>query len=122
MEMNIYIFKDRLTEALKYRGMTASDLARKSGMDKGSISRYLKGENLPRTTAIEKMASALNVNPAWLIGYNVPMIEAVDYLAEVSENKVLIERLTPANQKKLVEYIEFLLSKQKEGEDDKSEV
>ncbi len=122
MEMNLFIFKDRLNEALKYRGMTASDLARKSGMDKGSISRYLKGENLPRTTAIEKMASALNVNPAWLIGYNVPMIEAVDYLAEVSENKALIERLSPANQKKLVEYIEFLLSKQKEGEDDKSEV
>ena len=30
--------KDRLAEALHVRGMTAADLARKSGVDKGSIS------------------------------------------------------------------------------------
>ena len=118
----LYIIKDRLNEALQYRNYNASQLAEKSGLNKSTISRYLNGERIPRSDAIEKMASALNVNPAWLIGYNVPMIEAVDYLAEVSENKALIEKLTPANPKRLVEYIEFLLSKQKEGEDDKSEV
>lgn len=118
--MDYYIFKDRLNEAMKYRELTASELARKSGLDKGSISRYLKGENLPRTNAIEKIAKALNVNPAWLIGYDVPMIEAVDYIAEVEEKKILIEKLTPENREKLADYIKYLLSTQKEDDDDNS--
>ena len=116
--MDYYIFKDRLTEALNYRNMTASELSKKSGLDKGSISRYLKGENLPRTNAIGKISEALHVNPAWLIGYDVPMIEAQDYLADIQEKKILIEKLTPENREKLADYIRYLLSTQKEDSDD----
>lgn len=39
--MDYYIFKDRLNKAMKYRELTASELARKSGLDKGSISPHL---------------------------------------------------------------------------------
>lgn len=119
---DLYIIKDRLNEALEYRNINASQLADKSGLNKSTISRYLNGERLPRTDAIEKMATALHVSPSWLIGYNVPMIEEVDYLAEVEEKKILIERLSPENKQKLAEFIEFLLSRQKEVEDGKSEV
>lgn len=34
--------KDRLLEALSIREMTAAELSRKSGIDKGSISNYLR--------------------------------------------------------------------------------
>ena len=117
---DLYIVKDRLNEALKYRNMTASQLADKCGLNKSSISRYLNGERIPRTEAIHKMATVLHINPAWILGYDVPMIEAVDYLAEIQDKKVLIERLTPENREKLADYIRYLLSTQKEDSDDKA--
>lgn len=61
-------FKDRLREALEKRGMSNAELARRAEMDKGAITRYLKGENQPGSNAIAKMAEALNVRPGWLIG------------------------------------------------------
>ena len=60
--------KDRLKEALYIRGMTAAELARQSGLDKGSISNYLKGKFIPKQNAIASMARALGVSPAWLMG------------------------------------------------------
>ena len=117
---DLYIIKDRLNEALKYRNINASQLADKSGLNKSTICRYLNGERIPRTEAIHKMATALHVNPAWILGYDVPMIEAVDYIAEVEEKKILIEKLTPENREKLADYIKYLLSTQKESDDDNS--
>lgn len=61
---NIYKIKDRLNEALIMRGMTAAELANATGLNKSSLSRYLTGENIPRSKAIGKMAQALNVSPA----------------------------------------------------------
>lgn len=56
--------KDRLREALNIRNMTASDLARMSGVDKGSVSRYLKGDIIPKQTKIDAMSKALDVSPS----------------------------------------------------------
>ena len=70
---NLYIIKSRLNEALSARGMTAAELSRLSGINKSSLSRYLSGESIPRSLAIGKMATALRVNPAWVLGYSVPM-------------------------------------------------
>ncbi len=67
-------FSERLTEALRAKKMTAAELSRLSGVDKGSISRYLKGErNNPTTERIDALARALFVSPAWLMGYDVEM-------------------------------------------------
>lgn len=120
--MDLYIFKDRLNEALKYRNMTASELSRLSGLDKGSISRYLKGENIPRTAAVNKIAEALKVNPSWLIGYSVEM--TAEKGIRLDENKLLIEvdKLSPENKEKLREFFQFLLSRQKEEQNNDSDI
>lgn len=47
MDIN-YKIKERLNEALKVRGMTAAELAAKSGLNKSSVSRYLSGEVVVR--------------------------------------------------------------------------
>ena len=70
-------FKDRLQEALKARGMTKAELARRSGLDKGAITKYTKGENLPGSDAVMKMAKALTVRPGWLLGGDGDMDELV---------------------------------------------
>ena len=49
------------------------DLVRMTGIGKSSICTYLSGEYEPKQTNTHKLASALNVNPAWLMGQDVPM-------------------------------------------------
>ena len=102
---NLYVIKERLIEAMKLRGMTATELASKSGLAKSSVSRYLSGENIPRSIAIGKMANALDVSPAWILGYNLTMdgkeIQNVD-----------IDKLTEENKSRLFAYYQALLDSQ----------
>lgn len=64
---------DRIKEAMDKRGMNQSDLSKASGVDKGSLSRYLAKKVAPKRNAIAKIAQALHVSPAWLLGMPVPM-------------------------------------------------
>lgn len=100
-----YKIKDRLNEALTLRGMTAAELAAKSGLQKSSVSRYLSGENVPRSLAIGKLAAALAVSPAWLLGYDLTIdgkeIPRVD-----------MDKLTDGNKARLLAYYQALLDAQ----------
>ena len=62
----------RLEEALKLTGKKQADLVRLTGLDKGSISHYIRGKYEPKSRAIRKLAIALNVSEMWLWGYDVP--------------------------------------------------
>jgi transcriptional regulator with XRE-family HTH domain len=62
----------RLREALDNSGKKQADLVRETGLDRGSISSYLSGKYEPKQKAIYKMAQALGVSEAWLLGYDVP--------------------------------------------------
>lgn len=64
---------ERLREALNIRGMKQAELVEKTGIGKSSISTYLSGEYEPKQRNIYKIAQALNVSEAWLIGFDVPM-------------------------------------------------
>lgn len=63
----------RIKEAMELRGMSQSELARAAGIDKSSLSRYLSGAYSPKQSSIGKIAQALHVSPAWMIGMPVPM-------------------------------------------------
>ena len=102
----IYIIKDRLNKALQLRDMTAAELSRKTGINKSSLSRYLTGESIPRSLAIGKMAEALHVSPAWVLGYDVPMDDGTPYI------HLDIDKLNPANQALLMTYYKALLDAQ----------
>ena len=102
--------KNRLQEALELRGMMPVELAKKSGVTKGAISKYLKGTIKPKQNAIGAMAEALGVSPAWLLGYDLtpegdPIVR-IEY-----------ERLNETNRARLLAYYQALLDAQ-EGEDD----
>lgn len=123
--------KDRLLEALSIREMTAAELSRKSGIDKGSISNYLKGKFIPKQNAIYLMAKALDVSPAWLLGYELTIdgkdietpIESVikakqseidiNKLTEVQQQLIVeVMKLSPDNQFKMSNFMKFLLFEQ----------
>lgn len=106
---SIYIIKDRLREALKIRQMNAAELSEKTGINKSSVSRYLSGESIPRSLAIGKMADALHVNPAWILGYDVPMENGDPFV------RVDLDALTKENQARLRAYYQALLDSQGEN-------
>lgn len=64
---------ERIREALEIRGMKQADLVKITGIGKSSISTYLSGAYEPKQRNIYKIARALNVNEAWLMGYDVSM-------------------------------------------------
>lgn len=67
-------FTNRLRQALEFRNMTQSELSRLSGIGKSAISQYLSGEYEAKQENIYLMSKPLNVNPAWLMGFDVPMV------------------------------------------------
>ena len=66
-------FAERLRIALNSRNMKATELSELSNINKSTISQYLSKEYEPKRDRIELFAKILNVNEAWLIGYDIPM-------------------------------------------------
>ena len=66
-------FAERLRIALDFRNMKATKLSALTGINKSTISQYLSKEYEPKRDRLELFAKTLNVNEAWLIGYDVPM-------------------------------------------------
>ena len=53
--------------------ISQTELAKRTGIGKSSISTYLAGSYEPKQKNIYRMAQVLNVNEAWLMGYDAPM-------------------------------------------------
>lgn len=76
--MNKERLQDRLQEAMDRRGLRAVDLVEKTGIPKGTLSYYLSGKTEPKSDRVYILAQALDVNEAWLLGYDVPMERTAD--------------------------------------------
>ncbi|SDF77619.1 XRE family transcriptional regulator [Sporomusa acidovorans] len=61
-------FSIRLKTAMDEKQINQSDLSALTGMSKASISQYLSGKNEPSKKNIAKIAEALKVTEAWLMG------------------------------------------------------
>lgn len=98
----------RIAQALKIRNMKQSELCKYAKVPKSSLSLYLSGAYEPKQNRIYDMAKALDVNEAWLMGYDVPMEKE----NKISPNepklnegeKALLElfRLVPEEKQELV--------------------
>jgi repressor LexA len=69
----IKTFQERLQEALQIRNMKPVELHEKTNISESLISKYLSGNAIARQRKIALISEALNVNPVWLMGYDVPM-------------------------------------------------
>ncbi|MGJ3767963.1 helix-turn-helix domain-containing protein [Limosilactobacillus mucosae] len=61
-------FQSRLRQALSESNMTQSELSRRSGIGRNSISDYVKGKYKASQNNLGAMARALNVDEGWLMG------------------------------------------------------
>ena len=66
-------FANRLSDALRIRNMKPIELSEKTGIDKSKISSYMSGRYKAKQDGIHILSKVLNVDPAWLMGYDVPM-------------------------------------------------
>lgn len=64
--------KERLRLALVEANMKPVELSDKTGIPKSMISYYLNGKTKPKADRIYIISKALDVNEAWLLGYDVP--------------------------------------------------
>ncbi len=65
-------FSKRLNDIIIENSITPEQLNEKLGFKaKSTIYRYLKGEMCPKITTVKIISQMFNINPAWLMGYNV---------------------------------------------------
>ena len=64
---------ERIGEALRARQMRPSELCKVAKIPQSSLSLYLSGAYEPKQDRVYAMASALNVDVNWLLGYDLPM-------------------------------------------------
>jgi len=70
-ELNKDVFPDRLQNLMSDNNDTIYTLAEKLNLSAPTISRYAAGKSPPKITTVEVMARIYNVNPVWLMGYDV---------------------------------------------------
>lgn len=124
--MNKVDIKERIKQGLEIREITQTQLAARANIDKGQLSSYISGKYKPRQNNIDALAAALNVNEAWLMGFDVPMERAsnnvetdqsVSKSVECKEILEICEQLSTHNQRKVLTYSKNLLSAQQMEED-----
>ncbi len=78
-------FANRLSYAIKKSNMKPIDISKKTGISKTNLSNYTAGRYEAKQDGVQILSEILNVNPLWLMGYDVPMEKQSDKL----ENKLL---------------------------------
>lgn len=66
-------FSQRLSTLIKEHDTNINDLIKVLGIkSKSTIYRYINAEMSPKITTVKYLAEFYNVNPVWLMGYDVP--------------------------------------------------
>ena len=91
---------NRIKQGLSIRNMKQADLVEKTKIGKSSISTYISGAYEPKQRNIYKIAKALDVNEAWLMGYDVPMErEASNTVNSNDKDNILLNSFNKLNEK-----------------------
>ncbi len=97
---------DRIVEGLLIRGLKPVELSEMTGITKSQISHYINGYCEPKQDKFYLIANALNVDYAWLMGYDVPMDRETEkhlYLRELIKEKLIAA--TEEELEKILQYI-----------------
>ena len=122
-------FINRLKNIMKERKITQTELSKRTGIRQSSISDWLNDRYEPKQDKVYIIAKALNVSPAWLLGYDEPSTnqtegyyvdpetaEFAEYLRTRPGARMLFSAakdITKEEMEETVKYIEFLKSKHK---------
>lgn len=102
---------NRINEALAESGLTAQDLANRTGLNKASISQYRNGTHRPSNKTATLIGDVLDVNPLWLMGFDVRKKEPL-FFKKTMDYNYIFNYIQTADANKLREirrYIEFVI-------------
>lgn len=109
----------RLQLALSNANMNQQELADKSGVSKASISQYVNGSHAPSNISSGKMGKILNVEPMWLMGFDVKMRKELS--SESAKNDIaFLEKFSLLNERDkniVMLMIDSMLSRKESGAD-----
>ena len=91
---------ERIRRGLTIREMSQKDLCDATGIPKSAMSQYCKGSFVPKQNRTALIAKALNVDEAWLMGYDVPMEKEEPAPENESGHRLPAgyDKLTPENR------------------------
>ena len=72
-EERIATFAERIKEYMSRYDVKAVDLAKRFHLSRSTISQYVSGAVVPKRDRLVLIADALNIDPLWLMGYDVPI-------------------------------------------------
>ena len=114
---------------MKERKITQTELANLTGIRQSSISDWLNDRYEPKQDKVYIIAKALNVSPAWLLGYDEPSTnqtegyyvdpetaEFAEYLRTRPEARLLFSAsrgISKEEMQEAVNYIEYIKSRNK---------
>lgn len=90
----------RIRTLITELGISQTEFCNKTGITKSALSNYLNGERQPRQDQLDKISKAFNINPSWLMGYDVPMKP----LDETMYYEIMAQDKFRHDAKRLVEY------------------
>ena len=90
----------RIRTLLNELDISQTEFCNKTGLTKSALSNYLNGDRQPRQDQLDKIAKAFDLNPSWLMGYDVPMRNDEDKYYQI-----VIEQQTQRSTRHLMEYV-----------------
>lgn len=125
MKINIYIYhkSDKIMEnlvlkrmkaAMAEKNITKSELSKRTGISNSSISEYLSGKYSPKQDKIYTIATALQVTPSWLMGFDHKDRDGNASNPSIALNDIyeVLNTLDNDSIKELNRFIDYLKSKQ----------
>lgn len=110
--MKIASSQTRLRELMDDYGITPTEFSKKTGIQKPTLSNYLHGVREPKQSQVAKIADAFNVNPAWVLGYDVPRELSKSMERTLKEQRILskFSSLSEKDQIEIEKFIDLKLS------------
>lgn len=83
--------KERLNELMTQYGLKQSDIVKRTGLNKATVSYYTSGKREPAQDNIFIIAQAFDVDPAWLMGYDVPMRKSIQERFSADSAQLIVQ-------------------------------
>ncbi|REI11760.1 LexA family transcriptional regulator [Staphylococcus felis] len=100
-------FKDRLKQIMSERKISQSELSRRTGIGRNSISDYLNGKYEAKQDKVFELAKVLNVNEAWLMGFDISKNREIE-----NDITSIYDQLAPPRQKRVLDFATEQLDEQ----------
>ena len=104
------IFPDNLKKIREDKGLSQTELAKKSGLQPSTVSHFETGRRAPSFDNLKRLADTLEVTTDFLVGREIDPTTSGPTLQSIFRNA---QEMTDDDRQKLAEFAEFLASKKR---------